>query len=219
MKVSLRDTAFVVTDVDPPLAQAVLDLGYQREEGEYVRSFRAPASPVARAFANFERNAEEIVLQKAGVRPVPWDQALEAFVSRVVAEPVDWWIAGSTALAVRGVDVAPRDIDLVTDEAGAKRLAEMFGDALVEPLTEVDDWICRWWARSFLGAVVEWVADVKPHVDEPDPADFGPAAARALERLEWRGYEVRVPPLELQLAVTERRGLADRAAAIRRLLR
>jgi hypothetical protein len=31
----------------------------------------------------------------------------------------DWWLTGSDALAVRGVDVSPRDLDVVTDAAGA----------------------------------------------------------------------------------------------------
>ena len=37
-------------------------------------------------------------------------------------------------------------------------------------------------------------------------------------RSEWRGYALCVPPLDLRLAVTERRGLTERAAGIRALL-
>ena len=75
-------------------------------------------------------------------------------------------------------------------------------------------------ARRDVGARTEFV------IVEPAPVyhgairalGFGPMAARRLETAEWRGYALRVPPLDLQLAVTERRGLAERAAGIRAVL-
>ncbi|MEV0408975.1 hypothetical protein [Actinoallomurus sp. NPDC050550] len=40
-----------------------------------------------------------------------------------------------------------------------------------------------------------------------------------LELIPWRGRRIRVPSLKIQLAVAERRGLADRAALIRQAMR
>ena len=142
----------------------------------------------------------------------PWDEALTALLDR--AAGVDWWLTGSAALAVRGVEVSPRDLDLVTDAAGAQRLGELLADALVEPVFASDGWVARWWGRAFLGARVEWVADVTPSVDDPYPLDFGAVAAASLERVTWRGHDLLVPPLALQRAVAERRGLSERVAAI-----
>jgi hypothetical protein len=39
-----------------------------------------------------------------------------------------------------------------------------------------------------------------------------------LETIHWQGYAIRVPPLDLQLAVNERRGRLERAAVIRAAL-
>ncbi len=64
------------------------------------------------------------------------------------------------------------------------------------------------------GARVEWVGGVGPAADEPLPTDFGPAAAARLETVRWRDWSVRVPPLDLQRAVSLRRGLHDRVALI-----
>jgi hypothetical protein len=110
--------------------------------------------------------------------------------------------------------VAPRDIDLIVDGAGAVALGELLAPYLVEPVVRNDGWIAEWWARAFLGARVEWVGDVRSTVDVPEPADFGPVAAGQLEPVTWRGQVMRVPPLHLQLAVARRRGLSDRVRAI-----
>ena len=106
----------------------------------------------------------------------------------------------------------------MTDAAGAHALARVLRDELVEPLVESDR-VGRWWARAFLHARIEWVGDPSPAADQPEATDFGPAAWAGRERLGWRGRAVFVPPLDLQLAATERRGLHDRAAQIRALLR
>jgi hypothetical protein len=54
--------------------------------------------------------------------------------------------------------------------------------------------------------------------DKPEVSDFGPVAESRLERVDWHGHSIRVPPLDLQLRVSERRGLMDRAALIRRAI-
>lgn len=56
-------------------------------------------------------------------------------------------------------------------------------------------------------------------MDEPEPVDYGPAAASRLEHVTWRGHRIAVPPLDLQLAVANRRGLADRARLIEAAIR
>lgn len=50
--------------------------------------------------------------------------------------------------------------------------------------------------------------------DEPLPTDFGLVAATSLERIPWEEITITVPPLELQRAVSERRGLTDRVRLI-----
>ena len=196
------------------LEAAVGELGFARDGECFRRSFRADPEEVARTHARFAEHVDEIVLQTACRRPAPWDDALELLLRRIGGAGVEWWLTASGALAVRGLDVGPRDLDLVTDDDGAHVLGELLADALVEPFQPVD-WFCRWWGRAFLGARVEWVGGVGPSADEPEPTDFGLVAAASLEWVTWRGHVLRVPPLELQLAVSDRRGLAERARRIR----
>ena len=61
---------------------------------------------------------------------------------------------------------------------------------------------------------VEWVGGVTPAADEPQVSDHGPTAANSLQAIRWRDWDVRVPPLRLQRAVSARRGMPDRVALI-----
>ena len=213
VNVERRGGQFVLTSVEPELRDAANALGFLRNGDAFIRTFPEDARWLDAAWRNFVRHAGEMLRQTAsGV--APWDEALLSLLERV--DGVDWWLAGSGALAVRGVEVSPRDLDVITDAAGAQRLGELLVDALVEPVFVSDGWVARWWGRAFLGARVEWVAEVASSVDEPDPVDFGPLAAASLERVRWHGHDLRVPPLELQLAVAERRGLEERVEAIKR---
>ncbi len=138
------------------------------------------------------------------------------FLPIVFRQEVDWFLTGSAALALRGLAVSPGDVDLVVmDEAGARRLAELMRPYLVEPLQATPGWIAGWFCRAMLRARVEWIGAPTAQADQPESSDFGATAASQLETVTWRGFEVRVPPLALQLEVCERRGLDERAALIR----
>ena len=201
--------------VEPRLEPAIRELGFAPDGHRYVRRFPADAPHAERAAARFPLVAAELVRQTARLSPAPWEDALAELIRR--SDGVDWWLAGSAALAVRGLDIAPRDLDVIAGSAGAAALADALADALVEPLAPGGR-LGEWWTRAFLGARVEIVGDVRPEVDDPEPTDFGPVAAARLETVRWRGRAVRVPPLELQLAVSERRGLGERARLIRAVL-
>ena len=209
---------FIVHDLPPRYHAAARRVEHEPFEGGLARIFPADSLHLERAYANYARLLEEYLATEAGERPVRWEGALEALLRAIRGQEITWMLVGSATLAVRGLDVSPGDIDLATDVAGARRLGELLIDALVEPVMPVSDWICRWWGRAWMGARVEWVGDVLPTVDQPHPADFGPTAMAQAVTVPWRGYEVPVPPLKLMLAVTERRGLVQRAETIRQAL-
>ncbi len=203
---------FVVAEVPPLYEEALEQLGFSRQDAWFVRSFPVDIAGIEIAHASFARNLDEMVLQTARLKPTSWQEALNLFLGRIKGEEIDWWLTGSGALAVRGLNVAPRDLDLVVDDDGASRLGELRLDALVEPVHPAD-WFCNRWGRAFLAARVEWVGGVGPSADEPLPTDFGLVAAASLQRISWFGHTIRVPPLELQLQVTN--GAASTIASSR----
>jgi hypothetical protein len=207
----------VLEDVGAAFEPAVRDLAFTQRRERYVRAFPRDARGAEAAASRFPAAAIEMVEQAAGMQPVPWERALEALLERLGGTQIDWWLTGSAALAVRGLDIEPRDLDVIVEPDAADTLGNVLEDALVEPVTP-GGFLGERWGRAFLEARIEWVGGVHPHLDEPEPTDFGPEAAGRLDTVVWRGRPVRVPPLELQLAVTERRGLGERADLIRKAL-
>lgn len=201
------EARFLLLELDGDEQAAARDLYFAEDAGVFAKRF--PAAEAAQVYPRFAACARELIDQTARRAPARWEDALETVVDR--AGDVDWWLTGSTALAVRGIRVAPRDVDLVTSAEGAEELARRLAGLLVEPLSVGDGWIATHFGRAFAGARIEWVGNVSPAVE---PVDFGPAAAARLETVSWRGHLLRVPPLELQLESARARGLADRIAAI-----
>lgn len=203
---------FVVTTTSALYQQRLTKLGWSPITAEsFVRAVAVTAD-LDRVFASFSMHLEEMLLQSAALRPVQWDRALEGCLDRVQGSGLGWWLYGSGALAVRGVDIEPRDLDLVVDDA--HHAAALLSDLLVEPVTPRNGWVAKWTGRAFHGALIEWLAGAHPSGASP-PHEQEPAARDHLETVQWRGRAVHVPALELQLLVAEHRGLDDRVHLIR----
>ena len=207
---------FLVQTDDPAYRRVLADLAFDHQGDGFVRSFPAEARGLHESYLRFKLTLDDVLAQAAGRRLPPWDDALDAVALRLRAARTDWFLAGSAALAVRGIDIVPRDLDLVVaDAAGA---IEALADVQIEPVSvnRPGSWIAQWFGRAFLHARVEWIAGVDPEIDVyGSPNEYGPRAASRLETVRWREHELAVAPLEVQLAVTEHRGLAARAEEIR----
>jgi hypothetical protein len=203
---------------EPPMGHFFMD--YERHGDEWRRAYPAGTPHLERAMDNFAKYLEPMLRQFTGRDRVPWRDALRELCRRTDGKQAGWWLTGSAVLAVRGAPIEPGDIDLVCEASDAVALGGMFSDALVEPVAPAaSDSISEWWGRAFCGARIEWIGGPKPWVDDPLPADFGPAAAARLEAVAFEDWMIRVPPLDLQRAVNQRRGLTERVAMIDALTR
>jgi predicted nucleotidyltransferase len=48
---------------------------------------------------------------------------------------IEWVLVGSTSLALQGVKVDPKDIDILTDKKGAYKVAELLREYEIQPVT------------------------------------------------------------------------------------
>jgi hypothetical protein len=210
---------FRVETSDPAYRRALGELLFAAEGDAFVRSYPANARGLHESYLRFKLTLEDMLAQTAGRKLPPWDEALDAVATLLRAVRADWFLAGSAALAVRGLDIVPRDLDLVVaDPAAASRA---LADVQIEPVTEnrPGSWIARWFGRAFLRTRVEWIAGVDPAIDVySSPNEFGPRTAARLETVRWQDHDLALVPLAVQLAVTERRGLTVRAELIRDLV-
>ncbi len=170
------------------------------------------------AYDNFQRSVDDLFRQTARVVPAPWEHALLEWVRRAKGHGLDWWLTGSAALAIRGAVVRPRDIDLTVADQDVHRVEDLLLDGLIQPVRPMTDWVHNTFARAFLGARIEWCGGVLDRADASFPSDQGPTAARRLETVTWQGYDIRVPPLDLHLRVSQERGLHERVSEIERLM-
>jgi len=188
---------------------------FQERGDELVRRVAGGDPALERIYERFAACSEEMLLQAARRRPVPWEAALELAFER--AADLDWWLTGSSAAAVRGAEVAPRDVDLVLGLDSALVYAERSAGELVEPLARGGDWIAKIFGRAFAGARVEWIGGFRSELDAEGPNEFGPATGARLDEISWRGRRLRIPPVDVQIHVARQRGLEDRVAALEAL--
>jgi hypothetical protein len=208
----------VVSNVDPALAPQMAGFEFVPIEDRFERRFELGPPDLVVILQRFQESIEDMVRQLAGWDQTPWESALLKFITLAETE-IDWWLVGSTALAVRGIRVEPKDVDVVVAEEDFFRTNELFDRFIVEPPQETEEFIARFFTRAFMDARVEWVAGVYDWVDSGQPSDFGPVAQRESESIQWKGAMVHVPPLQMQLSATLRRGLEDRAALIQQFLK
>lgn len=217
-KIQGSETYFIIADVEPAYHDSVRALYYMPMEEGFGKAFPSDTPDLDIIYSNFQKYAEEMVLQMASVHSVPWENCLTNFLKITGSQNIDWWLCGSAALAARGMEIEPHDIDLVVADEDSQKLGNLLLEYMVEPVVKVEDWFCNWFGRGFLGARLEWVGGIDERADQPEISDFGPTAESRLDTVVYQGREIRVPPLDLQLEVNKRRGLNDRINMIERAL-
>ncbi len=206
---------FVVETGDLLGADRLTKMGWQQvQPGLFARRLSDEAG-IEEIFRRFSDHVELMVLQSAGLRPVDWQSALEAFVDRIGETGTGWWLYGSAALAVRGIEVTPGDVDLAVEDS--RVVGEAMRDLLVEPVTQMTGWVADAGGRAFHGAIIEWLSGAHPTGLSP-PHEQEPAAGEHLELVNWRGRAIPVPRLGVQLAVAASRGLGHRCSLIRQAM-
>ena len=211
------DDAFVVRTDETDFQSVLPTLAYPEEaNGEFVRRFSPnPSTPAIHE--RFAACVPALLAHTARHDPPPWETSL-AHLHRLLAEEhVDWMLGGSAALAIRGVEIVPRDIDFTVSNHSST--ARALGNWLIEPPIKTNGgWVAEWFGRAWDGTRIEWAAEALPDLDQHEwTSDIGPDAERRSETVTWRGLDFRVPPLDLQTAVARERGLHDRVTAIEAL--
>ncbi len=196
----------MVEGVPAEWAAALSSLGFAVDGATATRQVDEHSRHIDVAFANLASHLPTMVAQHLRAAEVPWAASLSRLATRVADSGIEWMLIGTAALAIRGVAVAPGDVDIVTDERGAEMLADLYRPELVFP-------VMNWpgmglFGRAFDGTRIEWLGN--------EAFLSGRVGVwRPTEMAEWEGHEIRVPSLEAQLAVEEGRGRAAYVTAIR----
>jgi hypothetical protein len=120
-----------VVDADRGQRAALVELGFGPD---LVRRYPPGTRHFDRAVANLRQWLDEMVRQRMTGAAPGWAGALGDLLDRAGQARVPHVVVGSLALAVRGVDARPGDIDVITTVEGA--------DALGTPIGM--SWSSRW---------------------------------------------------------------------------
>lgn len=207
-----EDIRFRIHSFDPKYEDVLKMCYYQPVDDGYAKIYPRSAKYIDKMMDRYQTYAKAMFDQLGYFAEIPWQDGLEAFCARVAPTGIPWWLTGSCAACIRGVALNPHDIDIMVDSADVPRLTERFQDWLIEPILDTQGWVTKDFGVIFNHCRIDIASDPSAMLDTPEPADCGPYAKAHLETVTWRGYAIRIPPLDLQIGVNRRRGRMDRVA-------
>lgn len=218
MRVSFEEAdekvIFRISEFDPKYEKILKMCFYENDGRGYIKIYPKNAKYLDSIMARYSDNAKLMFDQLGYFAPVPWEKALAEFCQRTQDTNIDWWLTGSCAACIRGIKMNPHDVDIMTDSGCIDEITEVFSEFLIEPIVDTNGWLTRDFGVIFLHARIDIASDPQDILDIPEPIDCGPYARQNLEIIKWNGYEIKVPPLELQLNVNRRRERLDRVKLI-----
>lgn len=212
--ISGEDVVYRLSDYDPVYETAFQMCFYDRDSEGFFKRFPLSYPYTAQVMKCFSEKAHLMFDQLLYRVPVPWESALELFCYRVRGSELSWWLTGSCAACIRGIDMNPHDVDIMIDSRHCRLVEELFAEEIIEPLRDTSGWVTRDFGVLFLTARVDIASDPSPSLDIPYPVDCGQYALSHLEEVVWRGYTIKVPPVELHLEANRRRSRTERVNKI-----
>ena len=125
-------------------------------------------------------------------------------IERLVADlddEVTWAVTASANLALRGFPVDPNDVDVLTDETGARTILDRFDGDVTRPITpptsvREGDIRSHYAELSLDGVPVDVMGDVQLREPDRGPGEWGPVVDPGQrELLTVDGHRVPVMPL------------------------
>jgi hypothetical protein len=188
---------------------------YEEIEGEYVRKYPATLM-FGHDLPGLERRYGAFVNREysEGKTAEAVDRVLEWICDTHEAHGIRWWLTGSAALYVRGIDLLPHDVDVMTYLTEIEKVRAAVWDHIVEPFHHVRGWVVKGFGVIDYGYRVDYAFEPEEYVDGRGLCDFGPYAEAHLEEIVWHGRKIRVPEIRLHLRPNQVRNRTQVVQAI-----
>ena len=208
------EVIFRITRFDDKYLPTFKQCFWQEENGTYYKKFPASCKYLDQIQDYFSKHAEEMFEQLGYFSPCKWEDALLNFARVMKENDIDWWLVGSCGACIRGIELSPHDVDIIVDSKDIDKLTDVFADKLIIPVFDTQGWVTKHFGVIFWHARIDIASDPSPELDNPEPVDCGPYAQARLEEVEWKGYKIKVAPVELLIAANKRRGRLERVKLI-----
>lgn len=138
---------------------------------------------------NFTKYGETAVKQQLKILAAPWEKALDSFIAEIKKPGVDWYIHGSAAMALWGIDVEPKDVNIIVPNySDFDKVRDHFCKFAIRPIERCENWLMSGYGEIFMEAVI----GIAFHNKELEPYDMG-----KLGKINYKGTEVYVSSLEM----------------------
>jgi len=208
------EVIFTISNFDKKYDPIFKACFWQEDNGRYFKKFPINSKHLDKIKKHFKRNALEMFSQLGYFSECKWEDALNDFALTMEKEQIDWWLVGSCAACIRGIEFKPHDVDIMVDSKDIDRIADVFQKKLIIPIVNTNGWLTKDFGVIFWHARIDIASDPVPELDIPEPIDCGPYAKEHLEVVEWRGHKIKVPPIDLLLTVNRKRKRFERVKLI-----
>ncbi len=209
---------FRISDFDWKYEKVFKMCFYSQEGDSYTKRYPLNTKYLDKIMKHYSDHAQEMFDQLGYFKPIPWEKALFWFSQELENKNINWWLTGSCAVCIRGIPLQPHDVDIMVDSSDVYNISEIFSDFLIEPIVDTNGWLTKDFGVIYKDARIDIASDPQPVLDDPEPIDCGPYAKNNLETVNWQGFAIKIPPLQLSLNVNRRRERTDRVHAIEKHL-
>lgn len=159
---------------------------------------------------NFAKYGEISVRQQLKIIPAPWEKALELFIPEMKKTGADWFIHGSTAMALHGIKIKPKDINVcIPNYSDFDKVRDHFCKLAIQPFERCDNWVASGSGSIFLEANIGFSFGNK----ELEPYDMS-----GLDKLPYKGEFIYVSSLQALKQDNKMYGRDERARLIDKYL-
>ncbi|MBU0936014.1 MAG: hypothetical protein KKI09_15205 [Spirochaetes bacterium] len=148
------------------------------------------------------------------------DTALEWICDIHKENNIKWWLVGSAALYIRGINLIPHDLDIMTYLSEINKIKNLVKDVIIEPFHHVTDWATKGFGVIDKNVRIDYAFEPVDNVDlQYGQCDFGNYAEQNLEAFEWHGRKILIPPVHLHIMPNENRNRTERVKMIKDYIR
>lgn len=146
-------------------------------------------------------------------------QALKIITEKLSDQKINWVLIASANLALQGVDVEPKDIDILTDKEGAILIGQVLREYAIEPVRYMETKRFNGYRGKFEinGAEVEVIGELKNKIPQ---GDLWTETKSFLEKkwIKYEGLKIPVINLEQEYHAYQKMGKLDKAEKIKKTL-
>ncbi len=172
---------------------------------------------------NFQKHGVESLEQLLKFRPAPWKQALSILIEKLAGTGIRWYIHGSAAMAIWGINVPPRDLNIIfPDLSDFDRVRQLFLGETIYPLERCEGWIMGGLGGLFvqanIGIAFMNATDIPSDISQLKEVDWKGRDMSQLMEVEWLGKKIVISPLAWLKHDNQNYGRTERVELIERFM-